>query len=333
MNTMKIKAVFLLLGLAIAAYFASNLDFVKTFELSPLIIAILLGMIIGNSFKSAVAILKDSGILTIATKQILRLGIILFGFRLTLQDIYEVGFLGVLIAFIVVFSTFFLGIFLGRAMGIESKSATLISSGASICGAAAVLATQSVVKADGDRVAVAVSTVVLFGTIGMFVYPILFRSEILGFDAATMGLFTGSTLHEVAHVIGAAAGIGENAGAGAVIMKMLRVLMLVPFLLMLGIFSFRQSGEKGSGIKNFVPYFALWFLAAVFAGSLPIFPKQILPTINFIDTILLCIAMGALGTTIRKDVLLNAGKKPFILAFLLFMWLFISGFFMVKFWL
>lgn len=333
MNQNKIKAIFLLLSLAVSAYFLSNLDFIKAFELSPLIIAILIGMIIGNIFKSAVMLLKDSGILAIATKQILRLGIILFGFRLTLQDIYAVGFVGVLIAFIIVFSTFFLGIFIGQRLELDSKSSTLISSGASICGAAAALATQSVVKADSDRVAVAVSTVVLFGTIGMFVYPIVFRSEILGFDAASMGLFTGATLHEVAHVIGAAAGIGENASAAAVIMKMLRVLMLVPFLLMLGLFAFKQSSDKSSGIKNFVPYFALWFLAAVCVGSLPIFPKQILPTVNFIDTILLCVAMGALGTTIRKDVLLNAGKKPFILAFLLFAWLFTSGFLMVKFWL
>ncbi|MDO5045737.1 YeiH family protein [Campylobacter sp.] len=333
MDQNKIKAVFLLLALAISAYFLSNLDFIKAFELSPLIVSIILGMIIGNGFKSAVALLKDSGVLAIATKQILRLGIILFGFRLTLQDIYAVGFFGVLIAFIIVFSTFFLGIFIGQKLGLDSKSSTLISSGASICGAAAVLATQSVIKADSDRVAVAVSTVVLFGTIGMFVYPIVFRSEILGFDSASMGLFTGATLHEVAHVIGAAAGIGENAGAGAVIMKMLRVLMLVPFLLMLGLFAFKQSADKSSSIKKFVPYFALWFLVAVCVGSLPIFPRQILPTINFIDIILLCIAMGALGTTIRKDVLLNAGKKPFILAFLLFVWLFTVGFLMVKFWL
>lgn len=207
----KVKAWLIIGFLAIFANFLSKIPLFNALHLSPLIIAVIIGAVAGNlSYKNAL-ILKRSGVLAISTKQILRLGIILFGFKLNLTDIAQVGLGGILLSFFIVFSTFFIGYFFGRKLGLEAKSAALISSGSAICGAAAVLAAGSVTKAKSDEIAVAVCTVVVFGTIGMFAYPFIFSLGILGFNEADMGFFTGASLHEVAHVVGASAAIGETA--------------------------------------------------------------------------------------------------------------------------
>ena len=286
-----------------------------------------------NTFYEASLFLEKTGVIKIATKQILRLGIVLYGFKITLNDIGHVGFSGVLMAFFIVFSTFFIGYFLGLVLGLDKKSSVLISAGSSICGAAAVLATSSVIKAKSDKVGVAVCTVVVFGTIFMFLYPVLFRLGVLDLSKTQMGYLMGLSLHEVAHAVGAGAAVGGQASDLSVIIKMLRVLMLVPFLFMMSFFIFDENNNKKSTKKVTIPWFGLWFLAMVFIGSfLPLNLRDIsLPIVNFIDIILLTIAMFALGITIRKDMLKKSGKKPFILATFLAIWLFTICFVIAKF--
>lgn len=299
--------------------------------ISPLIIAVVLGALLGNMVQSLVKFIAKSGVLAICTKQILRLGVIFYGFRLTVNDALSVGFGGIVSALIVVFSTFLIGYFVGLKLGLDKKSAVLISSGSSICGAAAVLATESITKGGANRVGIAVCTVVVFGTLGMFLYPLSFATGATGLSEVGAGFMSGISLHEVAHAVAAGNAIGEKAGEIAVITKMLRVLMLVPFLIFLSIFSLFFIGEKSKGgLRASFPYFAVWFLVAVAVGSLPFFPRSTLPFINFIDTFLLCMAMGALGLTITKKALKNAGKMPFVLATILFVWLIFIGYILGK---
>ena len=302
-----------------------NWIFLDKFGLSPLIIAVILGILVGNFAHKILITLSNQKVLPIATKQILRLGIILYGFRITFGEIASIGSSGITMAFLMVFSCFGIGILTGKWLGLDRQSSILISSGASICGAAAVMAANSVIKANNDKVGVAVCTVVVFGTIFMFICPILFKFEILGLDLRQIGLYIGISVHEVAHVAAAGASVGGVANDTAIIAKMLRVLMLVPFLLMLGLFF------SGSGLKGNIPKFALWFLVIVVFGSiLPNwFRLAILPYINLLDTFLLSTAMFALGCGIRKDALKNAGKKPFILATILGFWLIGFGYFLV----
>lgn len=318
----------IILSLSAIAYLLSVVPPFNYFGISPLIIAIILGAFVGNTAHKSSKILKRSGVIGISTKQILRLGIILYGFRITIADIEWVGFAGLATAFIVVFSTFFLGYIVGNLLGLDKKSTILISSGSSICGAAAVLATQSVVKGTPAQVGIAICTVVLFGTIGMFLYPIVFNTGVTGLSQYQAGFMSGATLHEVAHAVAAGAGIGEDASKVAVIVKMLRVLMLVPFLLMLSFFGARLLKEENrtkSKITSSIPWFAIYFLVAVLVGSLPMFPTSILPAVNFFDTFLLSMAMVSLGFTINRSIFAQSGKKPFILAIVLMLWLVILG--------
>src|SRR5690606_6967725 len=137
---------------------------------------------------------------------LLRAGIVLYGLRLTFQDIGRVGTAGVLIDVLVVATTFGLACGLGmRVFRMEREAAMLIGAGSAICGAAAVMAAEPVVRGLPAQVTVAVSTVVVFGTLAMFLYPVLYHAGVaqgwLTMDARSYGLFTGATVHEVAQVV------------------------------------------------------------------------------------------------------------------------------------
>lgn len=322
-----------LILLAAASMLLAELDFIKQFAISPLIIAVLLGAFFSNVMTKATAIFSQTKVLALSTKQILRLGIILYGFRLSFVDIAQVGVGGVLLAFVIVFSTFFMGLLLGRLLGIDGKSAVLISAGSSICGAAAVLATESVIKGGSARVGIAVCTVVVFGTLSMLTYPILYRLGLFDLSLEQMGYLMGASLHEVAHAVGAGSALGGSASDVTVIIKMLRVLMLVPFLLMLGLMStwFVQGANTGTLRQN-IPYFALWFLVAVCVSSLlpTDFREAAMPWLIHIDNFLLSLAMGALGLTMKKAIFTNAGFKPFVLATGLLVWLVSVAYLMVS---
>lgn len=142
---------------------------------SALTLAILLGMLAGNTFYPRLAANADPGV-RFSKATLLRLGIVLYGLRLTFQDIGNVGWTGVAIDAAVLCSTFGLACFVGtRVFGLDRTTAMLIGAGSSICGAAAVMAAEPVVRGRADQVMVAVATVVVFGTLAMFLYPVLYH--------------------------------------------------------------------------------------------------------------------------------------------------------------
>ena len=144
-----------------------------------------------------------------------------------------------------------------------------------------------------------------------------------------MGIFAGSTLHEVAHVVGAGNAMGEEISNVAIIVKMIRVMLLVPVLLILGYWVAVQArrGNKTGGAqgKVSIPWFALGFLVVIGFNSFNLLPAEAINVINYIDTFLLTMAMVALGAETSIDKFKKAGPKPFILAFLLYIWLIAGG--------
>jgi uncharacterized integral membrane protein (TIGR00698 family) len=205
----------------------------------------------------------------------------------------------------------------------DRETVWLIGAGSSICGAAAVLATEPVVKADASKVAVAVATVVLFGTAGILLYPALF-ALLPAVSAAQFGIFTGSTLHEVAQVVAAGHAIGAEAENMAVITKMLRVMMLAPFLLLLGSW-LRQRGPRTATSARSFPWFALLFIAVALVNSLQLLPAGVVSALNQLANLLLAMAMAALGLTTRFSALKQAGAKPLLLGLMMFCWLIVGG--------
>ncbi|WP_413737954.1 YeiH family protein [Sodalis sp. RH21] len=297
--------------------------------LSALTMAILAGILAGNSLYPPLRRHCDEGV-QFAKQRLLRLGIILYGFRLTFQQIDAVGATGIIIDLVMLCSTFLLACWLGRKVfKLDTDTAMLIGAGSSICGAAAVLATEPVLRAGADKVAVAVATVVIFGTAAIFIYPAFYQLNLhyhwLPFTPQTFGIFTGSTMHEVAQVVAAGHAIGPAAENAAVIGKMIRVMMLAPFLLLLSAWVRRGRGQAAPARPIALPWFALLFILVAAFNSLHLLPPRLIAGINSLDTWLLAMAMAALGLTTHIGGLRRAGIRPLLLALLLFVWLMAGG--------
>ncbi len=347
-------------GLALTALLAAvaisvgRVDWFASAGISALTVAIVLGMLVGNTLYPRFAHTGAAGV-TFSKQTLLRLGIILYGVRLTFQDIAHVGIAGVAIDVLVLSSTFILSWWMGtRLFKLDRETAVLIGAGSAICGAAAVMATEPVVRGRAEQVTVAVSTVVVFGTVAIFLYPALYhfihQSHPLAMSPAFYGIFTGSTVHEVAQVVAAGRSIGENAANTAVITKMVRVMMLAPFLAILSTVLARtgarptprpseafqpggalppigasQSSHAHLSKRVVIPWFAVGFIGVAALNSMVVLPKAAVAAAVTFDTAVLAMAMAALGLTTHVSAIRCAGIKPLALAAALFAWLILGG--------
>lgn len=323
--------------LALLAILLGQTEWSQKSGISALTLAIVLGMIVGNTVYRYVSTASTHGV-TFSKQTLLRVGIIFYGLRLTFQDVAHVGLAGVVIDSLVLTSTFALSWWAGtRFFGLDRQMAMLIGAGSSICGAAAVMAAEPVVRGRAEQVAVAVSTVVVFGTLAIFLYPALYelnaRHHFLSMNATAYGIFAGSTIHEVAQVLAAGRAITDGAADTAVITKMVRVMMLAPFLICLSAYLSRHPEAAEARLANgtstrrvVIPWFALWFVAVVVLNSLIALPHDLKARAIDLDTFLLAMAMAALGVSTQISAVRIAGIKPLALAAMLFGWLIFGGF-------
>ena len=327
---------------AAAATMIANIKFVSSLGISPLVVGIVIGIFYANTLHNHIPKAWESGI-TFSGKKILRFAIVFYGFRITFQQIAEVGIDGFLVSLLMLSSTFILGTYLGHTIfKMDKDTSMLTAAGASVCGAAAVLATEPVLKAEEHKTAIAVSMVVLFGTIAMFLYPVMYSMIIepaTGFLHMTpqeFGIYVGGTIHEVAQVVAVPAsipGATPEMANSAVIVKMTRVIMIAPMLIVLGIYlsyANKKSGTTSSGVKLVIPWFAVYFIGMAGFNSLQIVPHNIVEYINEIDTFLLTMAMTALGMGTRFAKFKGLGLAPLYTGGAMFLWLLIGGFVITK---
>ena len=305
---------------SLAVWRLAALPWNSRIQASPLTLAILAGMLLGNVAGGRISRLNPG--LSFAQQKLLRFGIILYGVRLTLQDLYHLGLQALMLDLAVIAAVLLIGYRFGtRVLGMDPDTALLVSAGSGICGAAAVLATDKVIESEAHKVSVAVATVVVFGTIAMFLYPILY--PLTGFTERQFGIYTGATVHEVAQVLAAGRTVSGLVADTAVITKMLRVLLLAPVLLIVG--QARRKQDGGSRQISF-PWFVLGFLAVIAIQSLWHVPTAVRSSLIECDTILLGSAMFALGINTRWDQLRRAGSRPLLLGATLFAGLVTGGF-------
>lgn len=295
-----------------------SLPWLSQIGISSLVLAIIFGIIIGNLIVLPSSLTPG---IQFAAKQLLRTAIVLYGFRVSLQDISAIGMNAILLDAAIVTLTLLIGYLLGkRLFGLDQDLALLISAGAAICGAAAVLAVEDVIKSEPYKATIAIGTVVLFGTISMFLYPTMQHAGLFGLTDAQFGVFAGASVHEVAQALVTGTNVSQGAGETAVIVKMIRVLMLVPVLLVL---SFLRSTGNHRKAKNklLIPWFAVYFLFVIMFNSLHLLPKPVVTNINQFDITLLTMAMGAIGLETKISKIKKVGWGPLYLAAVIFIWL------------
>jgi len=319
--------------LAAAVTRIASLPAIAGLGLSPLIVGIVAGAIYGNALRDGMPASWAAGV-NFSARKLLRIAVAFFGLRVSLQEIAQVGLPGLAESVLVVLSTLVIGTWAGmKIMKLDRDTALLTAAGSAICGAAAVLAFESTLQSKPHKSAMAVGSVVLFGTLSMFLYPVLFNAGWLHLDTVGAGLFFGGTIHEVAQVVGAASNVSHEATHIATIVKMTRVMLLVPVLLVVGMWVNRSArrtaatgAQHGSAPRKLaVPWFAVGFLAFVVINSLHVLPETATGTLNTLDTFALTMAMTALGIETRLSQIRQAGPRALCTGLILYVWLVAGG--------
>lgn len=318
--------------LALAATQAAHTPALSAWGISPLVVAIVLGAAYTNLMPGSLPAGWAEGI-HLAARRLLRIAVAFYGLRISVQALLGIGLPGLSVAVMMVLGTLGLGVLLGRVLRIDRETALLTAAGSAICGAAAVLAFESTTRAAAHKSTVAVATVVLFGTVSMFLVPVLYHAGWLPFSPVAMGVFIGATVHEVAQVVATASAIDPSVIQAATIVKMARVALLVPLLLILGAWlAWRpaQGGTAATAGRVAIPWFVLGFLALVLVNSSGVIPRPWLETVHALDTFALTMAMAALGLETRLARMREAGPRVLLLAFLLFAWLLVGGYWVTR---
>lgn len=294
----------------------------ERFGIGTLSLALFLGMVLGNALRMPAAM--QPGI-HFAQQRLLRAGVMLFGLHVSIGQLLHVGGEAFGIDLVVMATILIGGIWLGiRVFGLERDLAVMTAAGSAICGAAAVLATEPVVKGSSAHTSMAVATVVLFGTMAILIYPMIYH--LTAADPQSFGIYIGATVHEVAQVVAVGHSIGDGAAQTAVIVKLMRVMMLAPVLLLLSWWWGRSGQDAGQGrAKLTIPWFAFGFIAVVAMNSLWVMPGSLHRGLEWVDMLMLSAAMAALGLETRFARLRLLGLKPLMFGGVLFLILMIGG--------
>lgn len=296
--------------ITVASTLISKLYIFELMHLSPLIIGIILGIIYATIVHDKEVLNIKAGV-DFSAKRLLKLGIILYGFRLGFNDIYTVGVEGIALSAIIVVSIILLALLIGvKVFKMDKDSALLVGTGTGVCGAAAILAMSQVMKkTESYKVTTAVAVIVILGIVCMILYPVLVESGVINLGGRSLGFFLGSSLHEVANVVGASSSFSTAVQHDAVIIKMIRVILLVPTLIIVNIIYADKSENSSNSLKaklhyvsSLIPWFAFIFLLMIAVNSVLDIPKEGLTVIAKVDTFLLTMAMVSLGlnTNLRK---------------------------------
>lgn len=255
------------------------------------------------------------------SRSVLRIGVALLGVRITFHDIVSLGVAPVATVFVGTGSTILVGALAARWMGRPRLFGVLTGGAVGICGASAALAINSVLPRtpDSERNAIlTVVTVTALSTLAMIFYPMLTRMA--GFDHTAAGVFLGATIHDVAQVVGAGYTISPETGDVATYVKLLRVALLVPVVLIIATVVRRREGVA-AGAGSFVPGFLVAFAVLVLLGSLGFISKPMVALANNVSRWCLVAAVAALGMKTSFKALAGVGWSAVALIVLETVWL------------
>ncbi len=251
--------------------------------------------------------------LSFAAKRLMRIGVVLLGLKLSLVDVFSLGWVTLVSTILIVFVTFGATLWFGRLLKLPGHEPLLVATGFSICGASAIGAMGGVVRADEKEQATPVALVTLCGTLAIFVLPALWHP--LGLDATQFGHWTGASVHDVGQVVATAQIAGPSALAVALVVKLTRVLMLAPIVGVAGVMVSRRdaaSARPATKRPPLIPLFVAGFVAAVLVRTLIDVPAPVLAAADTLQTVLLGLALVALGAAIRVTSLVRTGWRALI---------------------
>lgn len=294
--------------------------FKNIINLEVLTIAIVIGMVY-NNFIGTQKVL-ESGV-KFSLKKLLKVGIVLLGFKLNIRVMIELGPQILLLVITYVFVALIGSYILGKFFGVNNRLSALIGVGSSICGASAVMAMAPCVNAEDEEAIIAVSIVSFLGAIGVMIYSSIAVSS-LDVSVIQYGTWSGLSLHGVAHAIAAAFAMGDQAGEIGTLVKMTRVLMLVPVSFILS-YMFNRGSEGERKHAGF-PMYVFYFVIASVINTTGIIPAEITKLFTKTSSFLILMAMTSMGLSVDFKSIVTLGLKSLAAGTLLFVILSVGSF-------
>ncbi|ROS47945.1 YeiH family protein [Frigoribacterium sp. PhB24] len=247
--------------------------------------------------------------LTLASKRLLRIGVVFLGLQLSLVDVAGLGWVTVVVVIAILALTFGATYLLGRWARLPGDQPLLLAAGFSICGASAIGAMSAVTRDRGKDAATPVALVTLFGTLAIAILPLV--GGWVGLTDLEFGAWVGASVHDVGQVVATAQTAGAAALAIAVVVKLTRVLMLAPIVALTSSVVRRQGGGT-SDRPPIVPLFVVGFAVAVLVRTVVPVPEALLAIAGTAQSVLLGLALVGLGSGIRLERLIRTGGRALI---------------------
>lgn len=269
--------------------------------ISPLFFAMVLGIIMGNSMDWS----AGKAAANFAAKRCLRLGVVFLGFQISIDKLIDVGPRGFFAVALIVTIVFLALRFFSKRFGVSDSLGTLIASGFAICGATAIAAVASARKSAEREISYAVALVALTGTLSVLVLPTI--AKLIGLSDGSAGAWIGAAVHDVGQVIAAASLISPEALDSAVIVKLVRVMLLIPLILVLS----RGAFNSGS-LKSTTPTFIFAFLLCAAVVNALSLPDAAVNLGQEISRVLLSIGLFGIGLSVRWSEIRTLGARPLL---------------------
>lgn len=295
---------------ASAGFLLAELPFVKnTLHLGALLLVILLGMAVRTALTIPGAALPG---IRLAQRPILRWAVAGLGFRLSFGELVRIGAPALVVVLVSTTAALLFGVWIARRLGVPEKMALLLGVGGAICGASAIVAADTVVRGEKKDVASSLAIITFLGTIGIFAVPAI--AALAHLTEFIAGVWAGASLHEMAQVVAAAHGVGEEAANVATVVKLARIALLAPVVLALGWWIRRAhaGAETGEAKIAPVPWFLVLFVAFAILNSFGVIPGGVLDWLRRADLWLLCVGMAGVGLQTGFADLKDAGAAPIL---------------------
>lgn len=313
--------VLLALGIAAVARLLESLENAAGLHIiGASVIALFIGMVINAFFKPNKVTAPG---IKFTSKKILKFAIILLGASLNIATVLTVGRFSLIVMIFTLATCFGLGALIGKALGLNWKTSSLINAGTGICGGSAIAAISPVIEADDTDIAYGMSATFLFDTIMIVVFPLL--GQWMGLSDAAFGLWAGTAVNDTSSVVATGYAFSENAGDFATMVKLTRTLSIIPAVLTFAAINIHLKKKENKNnndkvavsIKSIFPWFILGFLAMSGLASLDILPDVLVSTMKEVSKFLMVSALAAIGLNTNFKSLCRSGAKPMLHGFII----------------
>lgn len=299
-------------GFAVALLLAAAATFLSEHYEAPVM---LYALMLGLAFNFLTEVEKTRPGIEFSSKSLLRIGVALLGMRIGWSQVTSLGWEPVAMVIGLVIVTIGASVIMARAMGFSPLFGFLSGGATAICGASAAMALSAALPAHEKKEQATLFTIIgvsIFSTLAMIIYPMIAHAT--GLSGTQAGVFIGATIHDVAQVVGAGYAISDEAGDTATIIKLLRVAMLLPVILVAGQIT-RRSATAGAVRPPLLPWFVVAFVGLVALNSLISVPSSITEASNTISRWCLVISIAAIGMKTRLGEMIKLGWRPIMLMF------------------